>query len=67
MKINVEIETEYIFVDNTNGVMPVPNGIVGAVASIIEHAYEMSESDGPVLLIEESYAETFGYCYLVSD
>ena len=57
MKVNVEIETEYIFVDNTNGVMPVPSGIVGSVASIIEYAYEMSESDGPVLLIEESYLE----------
>lgn len=57
MKVNVEIETNYIFADNTKGIVPVPNGIVGAVASIIEHAYEMSESNGPVLLIEESYLE----------
>lgn len=57
MKVNAEIETEYIFVDNTKGIVPVPNGIVGSVASIIEYAYEMSESDGPVLLIEKSYLE----------
>lgn len=57
MKVNAEIETEYIFVDNADGIMPVPNDIVGAVASIIEYAYEMSESDGPVLLIEDSYLE----------
>lgn len=55
MKVNAEIETEYIFVDNTKGI--VPNDIVGSVASIIEYAYEMSESDGPVLLIEKSYLE----------
>lgn len=57
MKVNAEIETEYIFVDNTKGIVPVPNDIVGSVASIIEYAYEMSESDGPVLLIEKSYLE----------
>ena len=57
MKVNTEIETEYIFVDNTKGIVPVPNDIVGSVASIIEYAYEMSESDGPVLLIEKSYLE----------
>ena len=57
MRVNAEIETEYIFVDNTKGIVPVPNDIVGSVASIIEYAYEMSESDGPVLLIEKSYLE----------